>query len=120
MTDDKFHVKACLVIMCIDTNMAGAIKVVIKENKLPFVQVNKNDSIDELVEGFFSQVTRLSPRWANLKFKKFHISKEDDTVILFYSAILSSYDNMYDGFAWSENVDNVDCYGLHPRSVIYV
>lgn len=120
MTNDKFHIKACLIITCINPTNTGAINVVSKDNELPSIYVNKDDDINELVEGYFSRVTRLSPQWANLKFRKFHISKEDDTVILFYSAILSSYDNMYENFKWDDNVDNISCHGLHPRSVIYV
>lgn len=112
---DKFNLKLCLVITCLTSN---GIKVVSKDNELPSIDIHNGDNIDEVSEGYFSDITRLCPQWANLKFRKFHIA--NDMIVVFYSATLVEYDQIFQNFKWYDGIENINCYGLDPRSVIHV
>ncbi len=110
-----FKLKICLLIRCVTRISASGSEIAIatKDNELPTIEIKPCDSkkIETLIDKLFVDVTKLSSRWAELDFIRHHVV--DDTIVLFYGAILSKHDALFKGYEWNTYVNSINTYGFN-------
>lgn len=102
-----FKLKINLIITCINaTQPSVEFLVASKYGSLPSEFLTPDSNLEAAVDRLFLNITTMSPRWAQLKFKSFRL--QGDIMNLYYSTILSKDDELYEGFRWNPPKDT-DC-----------